>query len=50
MSLQNFKMPKLIDKIEEKAKLQKELEKVDDKIDEIVGEKKVKIKKGRITK
>jgi len=44
MSLQNAKMPKLIDKLEAKAKLQEEIAKVDDAIDEIVGDKKAKIK------
>lgn len=45
MSLQNAKLPKLIDKLEEKAALEAELAGVDDKIDEIVGEKKSKIKR-----
>lgn len=43
MSLQNVKMPKLIDKLETKAELEKELEKVDEAIDEITSPKKVKI-------
>ena len=43
MSLSNAKLPSLKQKIEEREKIEKELEKIDDKIDEIVGEKKVKI-------
>ena len=43
MSLQNVKMPKLIDKLETKAELEKELEKIDEVIDEITSPKKVKI-------
>ncbi len=45
MSLQDAKMPKLIDKLEQKAVLEQELAKVDDVIDEITSPKKVKIKK-----
>ena len=37
-------MKSLKDKIEEKALLEREIEKVDDKIDEMIGDKKVKIK------
>ena len=51
-TLGNAKMSTLKDKIEEKAVLEKvkveveeKIEGLDDKIDEIVGEKKVKIKK-----
>lgn len=44
-TLGNSKMSSLKDKIEEKAILQEKLTEVDDKIDEIVGDKKVKIKK-----
>ena len=51
-TLGNAKMSSLKDKIEEKAVLEKvkveveeKIEGLDDKIDEIVGEKKVKIKK-----
>lgn len=43
MSLQDVKMPKLIDKLEAKAELEKELVKIDDAIDEITSPKKVKI-------
>ncbi len=43
MSLQNVKMPKLIDKLETKAELEKELVKIDDAIDEITSPKKSKI-------
>ncbi len=43
MSLQ--RMENLKDKLETKAVLEKELAKVDDKIDEITGDKKVKIKR-----
>ena len=45
MSLQEAKLPKLIDKLETKAVLEKELAKVDDAIDEITSPKKVKIKR-----
>lgn len=43
MSLQDVKMPKLIDKLETKAVLEKELAKVEDVIDKMTNPKKVKI-------
>lgn len=43
MGISNAKMPTLKKKLEEKAILESELVKVEDKIQEIVGEKKVKI-------
>ena len=50
MSLKLFKRSSLLDKLEAKDALQKELTKVEDTIDEIVGDKKVSLKKGRITR
>jgi hypothetical protein len=44
-TLNEAKMPNLKQKIEAKAVLEKEIVKLDDEIDELVGEKKVKIKR-----
>lgn len=45
MSLQNARMPKLIDKLEQKKVLEEELGKVEDEVAELQEPKKVKIKK-----
>ncbi len=45
MSLRKFKLDNLGKKLELKSQLQAEVKKVDDEIDEITGDKKVKIKK-----
>lgn len=50
MSLSDAKMPTLKQKLEEKAVLEQELAKVDEKIDEIAGEKKVKITRKSLKK
>lgn len=43
MGISDAKLPSLKKKLEEKQVLETELTKVEDKIDELVGEKKVKI-------